>query len=408
MDLDDTLFGQIEELASEIHPRLVQLREFLHQIPELAFAEHETTKRLAEEVSALGMTPQTEQFDTGLIVEVSHPTSQSGPKQWICLRADIDAVDNSDGKPVLYASRRPGVMHGCGHDVHSCIMLGAMWVLDSLVRSDPANKLAALNIRVIFQPAEEVARGAEYMIEKGALDQADSVFALHVDPRLACGEVALAAGKITAICDELEIEIKGESGHAARPYETVDPIQAAAQLVNAVYVNVPRSVDPRHSVVVSFGHIAGGRSGNVIPEKVQLKGTIRCHDEEQRGRAIASIRQTCQGIAQASGLQIQANFGKFLPAVDNSERLFPAVEAACLDTVGDQNVKTIDLPSLGGEDFAYYQQHVDGFMVRIGSTSDTIGGAVLHNSMFDVDPETIRIGVSVVAKYAVLAATLSD
>ena len=389
----------IDQHVSAIFDNLVAFRQQLHQCPELAFDEVETTKLLREQVEAIGLVADFQRFDTGFVVDIEHrPNNETLPL--ICLRADIDAVNNSDEKNCKYKSKNPGAMHGCGHDVHSTILLGVLSVLANLKTS---NDFPAFRVRAIFQPAEETASGARYMMERSAINDADSIFALHVDPRLDCGTVAVESGPITAVCDELEVTIAGKSGHAARPYESIDPIQAAAQLISAVYTNVPRAVDPRKGIVVTFGSINGGNSPNVIPNEVVLRGTIRCHYDDQRLAGIASIRQTSEGVAKATDTDIDLRFGKHLPAVNNSADLYAIAREAAKQTVSENNVLPIELPSLGGEDFAFYQTEIEGFLIRVGSSSPKLGYPPLHSSRFDVEPDTIRVGVGLMTRCALLA-----
>jgi amidohydrolase len=338
-------------------------------------------------------------FATGFTVDLSSSTAEEKTPV-VCLRADIDAIENQDEKEVDYKSQNDGLMHGCGHDVHSSILAGTMIALHRIGQCDNP---PPFRVRAIFQPAEESGEGALYCIENGAIKDANSIFGLHVDPMLDCGTVAIRNEFITAICDEINIRIVGKSGHAARPFQCIDPIQAAAQLINAIYINVPRAVDAREGVVITFGQIHGGHSQNVIPNEVRLQGTLRCHHEEQRKLAIENIKRTIDGIAMGCGTEIELDFVKHLPAVNNSDRLLPIARRASIDAVGEENVKWIELPSSGGEDFAYYQQKIDGFMFRLGSSSAAIGKPPLHSSRFDVDPQSIRIGTEIMVKCALYA-----
>ncbi len=398
--LDPSIDEEIDRLSGEIFPTLVEFRKQLHRHPELAFQEFRTTETIANQLQNWGISPNREAFETGLTVELtSGSADESTPL--VCLRADIDAVENDDEKEVDYRSQNAGAMHGCGHDVHSSVLLGTMWSLNQLATTKPD---FPFRVRGIFQPAEEVARGAEYMIERGADRGSSSIFAIHVDPRLDCGSVAIADGMITAICDEIEIELEGKSGHAARPFETQDPIQAAAMLINALYVNVPRDTDARHGVVITIGQINGGNAGNVIPKTVKLAGTLRSHCEIQRKLAVEAIQRTCRGISEACATKITPKFGKWLPAVNNSSALLPMVEDVCHSTLGKENVKPIELPSLGGEDFAYFAtEEKHGFLIRVGSSSSDLGYPALHCSTFDVEPEVIGIGTRIMSKCALAA-----
>ncbi len=397
--LNSQFTKSIDQHINAIHSDLVAFRKCLHRIPELAFEEIETTRQLREQVELLGLNVDHEKFDTGFVVDVeNNPEGKSLPL--VCLRADIDAVNNSDEKECDYKSQNRGAMHGCGHDVHATILLGA---LSALAKQKNQPNSPEFHVRAIFQPAEENACGARYMMKLGTIDGADSIFALHVDPRLDCGVVAVQSGPITALCDEVEIVIEGQSGHAARPYESIDPIQAAAQLINAIYVNVPRSIDPRKGIVITFGSVDAGNSHNVIPNRCSILGTIRCHDAVQRQLGIESLRRTVDGIAKATNTKIELNLGKHLPAVNNSPQLYEIAHRAGVQTVGENNVIPIELPSLGGEDFAFYQTKIPGFLIRVGSSSPELGYPPLHSSRFDVEPDTIRVGVGLMTRCALLA-----
>jgi amidohydrolase len=290
-------------------------------------------------------------------------------------------------------------MHACGHDVHATCALGAALGLVSL--EQPPWPVA---FRVIFQPAEETAEGAREMIEAGALEDVSVIFALHADPTREVGFAGVRDGALTAHCDWLALSVRGRGGHAARPHESVDPIAAAAQLISAIYAFIPRSVDSQDPVVVTIGQIRGGYSPNVIPEEVDLEGTMRTLDPAVRHRAQERLRQLARGVAEASGAAIQLEFDEGLAAVYNHPAATAVLREAIVQAAGPRALQEIARPSMGGEDLAGYLEHVPGAMLRLGVRSEHVGGEPLHSPLFDVDERALTVGAKILACAVIEAA----
>lgn len=374
---------------------LVAVRRHLHAHPEVSGEEYETSRYLCQQLQDQGFEPQLGPGGRGLIVDNS-----VGKAGKIALRADIDALAIQDIKEVAYRSHREGVMHACGHDVHSTILLGALLALKELQAADQLPWLTP--VRGIFQPSEETATGAAEMVAVGALEGVQAIVGLHVDPTLTVGTVGLRSGVCTAHCDELEIVVTGRGGHAARPHDTADPIAAAAQLINSIYGTVPRAIDSQDSVVVSFGQIAGGMNSNVIPDQVRLQGTLRTLADEVRCRSKEKILQICRGIAESAGVCIKAEFQDGVDSVSNDELLTDLLRSAAIDFLGPAQVQAIPRPSMGSEDFSVYLKQVPGAMLRLGSTASGETGVPLHSASFDIDEQTIAMGIKIIARSAVI------
>ncbi len=379
--------------------RMVEVRRHLHMHPEPSGCEEQTTRylwRLLEEQRLdvrLG-------FDGRGVIADGFGRPGEDTSNRIALRADIDALRIQDQKQVEYCSSVPAVMHACGHDAHCAMVLGALWALGDLARGDKLPWPVA--VRGIFQPAEETCEGAKQMIEIGALESVSAIVAAHVDPTRPVGHIGLREGVLTANCDTMRIRITGRGGHAARPHETVDPIAAAAQLINAIYLFIPRVTDSQDALVVTIGQISGGDNPNVIPERVELHGTLRTLSNRVRKHAVKHIRQLAHGTGEMSHTKIDVQFHLALGSVVNKSKMTKLVRRAGLDALGPECLDEIPRPSMGAEDFAYYLDHVEGMMVRVGCASAAAGHSPLHTPLFDVDEEALRIGARVLARTAVL------
>ena len=378
--------------------QLVEVRRHLHAHPELSGEERETSLYLYQLLGELGFDVRMGPEGRGVLADGPH----DGQRPLVALRADIDALRIHDAKHVAYRSQRDGVMHACGHDAHTAVVFGA---LASLMELEQRGGLPwAVPLRGVFQPAEEISRGAREMIQVGALEQVGSILAVHVDPSRSVGRIGLRSGVLTASCDEMRVRLEGRGGHAARPHETSDPIAAAAQLISSLYQFIPRATDSQEAVVVTIGRIQGGDNANVIPEQVELQGTLRTLDSLVRQQTIDHIRRLAAGIGQVSQTQIEVEFGASCRSVRNDPRLTRLLEAAAAQVVGADNLERIARPSMGSEDFAYYLDHTPGAMIRLGCASSQAGGSPLHTPEFDVDERALAIGAKVLARAAVMAA----
>jgi len=397
MNLYDSWQQHLDALIQQQLPRMISLRRRMHTYPEPSGQEHETSFHLYQLLGDAGFDVRLGTEGRGVVAD-SRDRGASG-QGLFALRADIDALHVQDQTQVEYRSQRPGVMHACGHDAHTACVTGALLAVRQLQLEGALPW--PVSIRGILQPAEETSEGALEMIRGGGLEGVEAIAAAHVDPSRAVGRVGLRSGVLTANCDEMQIRILGRGGHAARPHESIDPITAAAQLINALYLHIPRVTDSQEAVVVTIGRIEGGQLANVIPEQVQLQGTLRTLDRRVRQQTIDHIRRLAAGVAQTSETRIEVGFGTSAPSVTNDAQVVHLLREAAARVVGGTQVDELGRPSMGSEDFAFYLEHLPGAMFRLGCASDQAGNWGLHSPMFDVDEAAIPIGARILARTAV-------
>ena len=371
----------------------------MHAHPELSGQEHDTSLYLYQRLSEHDFDVRIGPEGRGVVADQA-PGRQKPVNGLLALRADIDALRIHDQKKVEYQSQCRGVMHACGHDVHAAICFGTFMALHDLQQDDRLPW--PVNVRSIFQPAEETCAGAEEMIDAGALDDVQAILALHVDPTRRIGSIGVRDGVLTANCDAMTIRITGRGGHAARPHEATDPIAAGAQLINSLYMFVPRHTDSQDAVVITIGQISGAETQNIIPEWIELGGTLRTLDHQVRRRTIDHIRQLADGIGKMSSTDINVVFGVASGSVENDHHLVSIICQAANWMVGKNHIDEILRPSMGSEDFAFYLDHVPGAMFRLGCASDKVGQSPLHSPSFDVDEEALRIGARILCTSAIL------
>ncbi|MEM7311959.1 MAG: amidohydrolase [Planctomycetota bacterium] len=389
-----------DELDSIIDSRfgeMVEMRRHLHKNPEVSGEEFQTSLLLFRQLDKSGFHVQWGFEGRGLIADLDPPTSGDA-KDLFAIRADIDALRIQDEKDVPYRSCKKGVMHACGHDAHTTIGLAAVSAIGELHRKGKLSFQPRL--RGIFQPAEEICEGAAQMIQQGALRGVAAIIATHMDPSRRVGRIGIRPGVLTANCDHMLIEIHGRGGHAARPHEARDPISAAAQLIQWLYLQIPRVTDSQDAVVCTIGQIEGGHTANVIPETVHLQGTLRTLDHSVRERTMKHIERLANSVAEGTGTKISVEYGVGANAVENDPQLVDLITSAADRVLGDDSVEEIERPSMGSEDFAFYCKHVPAAMFRLGCTSDKIGGSPLHTPTFDIDEESLKIGAKIIAHSA--------
>ena len=371
----------------QLTTRVTTFRRQLHQQPELSGAELATTAYLSRQLAAAKIPHRLGRGKRGIITDIVPGSSASAPV--IALRADIDALPITEENRIAYCSQHPGVMHACGHDAHSAILLGTTLALHR------AGKLPVA-WRSIFQPAEETGCGAGDMVAQGAVKGVDAIIAFHVDPTLPVGHVSITPGPQSACCQDFVIEVRGRGGHGARPHNTVDPIAAAAQLVTLIYQAVPRQTDARDPVVITIGSIQGGHAPNIIPDVVRLKGTIRSFDQAVSDHARQTVERLCAGTARAFRAKIVPVFDRLLRGVINH----PAVTANCLESarslLGKDRVETDRRPSMGAEDFADYP--VPACMMLLGVKTPGRKITPLHTSTFNLDEKALGVGVRLLTR----------
>ncbi|KUP25185.1 amidohydrolase [Paenibacillus sp. DMB5] len=373
------------ELSAEaLGEQLTGIRRHLHRHPELSNEEYETTKYIASQLTQAGIKILDYGLATGVIAEIG--SGRSGPV--IALRADIDALPVQEETGAEYASLFPGKMHACGHDFHTAALLGAAYLLKQQEERLPGT------VRLLFQPAEEKAQGAQRVIASGALQEVRAVIGLHNKPDLPVGTIGITGGPLMAAADGFAVTVKGSGSHAAVPEAAVDPIVAAAHIVTALQSVVSRNVSPLHSAVVSVTQLHSGNSWNVIPEKAVLEGTIRTFDEAVRRDVLERFEQVASGVAAALGATAKVRWIEGPPPVINDEALAAlGIEAA--EALGYQAVKPV--PSPAGEDFAFYQREVPGLFVFVG----TSGSREWHHPAFNLDEQALPVAARFLADIAV-------
>jgi amidohydrolase len=368
---------------------LITFRRELHQNPELAYAEHRTTARLAEALSGAGLQPHVLPSGTGLYCDIG-----SGERV-VALRADIDALPLQDVKDVPYASAVAGVCHACGHDAHTTAVLGAALALAS------APELPG-RVRAVFQPAEEsVPGGALDAIDGGVLKDVERIFALHCDPKLETGRVGLRTGPITAACDRVDVQLSGPGGHTARPHRTVDLVYALGRVIADVPALLSRRADPRHGMSLVWGAVQAGVAANTIPQSGMLTGTVRMLDRDAWEAAEGLVTALIEEVATPTGATVEVRYEQGVPPVSNEAASTAALRAGVVAALGPEAVADTE-QSLGGEDFAWYLGHVPGALARLGVRvpASTEPYLDLHQPTFDIDERALAVGVRVLAHTA--------
>jgi amidohydrolase len=382
---------EIRQLAESIKGRVVEHFEHLHRHPELGWHEGNTAKYVEGVLEGLGFSPR-RVAGTGVRVDVD---ANSGLPLRI-VRADLDAIAAQEDTDLPYASERPGVMHGCGHDAHTAILLGVAELLTRVEKPLPRP------LRLLFQPAEEVdPSGARACVQEGALEGAGDIIGLHVWPQLASGTVGLREGVVTAAADRWECELRGPGGHAARPHETVDLIRLAAAAVSAV-VDVPRRhLDlVRHPTVVTVAKIHGGEVFNVIPDSLTFAGTMRTLSTEVRPMVAAQMEKLVRGICEPAGAEVHWSYHEGAPALENDSALSAQTRKLAVGLFGPEAVVAIDTASMGSEDFSHFTAHLPGLLLRLGCTPSGEQGHPLHSTRLVVDKNALPVGVSLLAALA--------
>lgn len=378
--------------VNDHHSELVGLRRRIHARPELAFAEYATTELILGRLEAARLRPRRLPSGTGAIVDVG-----SGPRT-VALRADIDALPLRDLKDVPYRSTVDGVCHACGHDAHTTIALGAALALAE------APALPG-RVRVIFQPAEERMGGAREVIAAGGLEGVERLYALHCDAHLGVGNVGLRVGAITAACDLVEVRLRGPGGHTARPHLTVDLVDTLARIATNTPGLLARQVDVRAGMSLVWGAIRAGEAPNTIPSEGILRGTVRVLDHAAWADAEKQVTSAVADVAAGTGASVEVGYERGVPPVINDETSVQLMRAAIAAELGE-NAITGTRTSMGGEDFAWYGEHVPVTMARLGVHGEHLSTVRdLHQGNFDIDERALGIGVRVLVSTALAALT---
>ena len=389
-----TLPGLHDEV-DEILPGLVADRRFLHENPELGFQEHKTAAFVVERLRALGVEDiRTGINQTGVTGLVKGTGDGPGKDRVALIRADMDALPIQEENDVDYRSQTDGVMHACGHDAHTAILLGVARTL--MGRRDQF----AGTVKLLFQPSEEMGPGGALgMIAEGVLEDphVDACFALHMAQEVPCGIVIVAPGPILAAPDGFTITIQGKGGHAAAPHRSIDPVVAGSMLVMALQTVVSRSVDPIESAVVTVGKFGAGEAFNVIPDTAVLGGTVRSFDPSVRDLAQQRITEICAGIAATTGTTVDLQYDRGYPATVNDARVVEVIREAAREVVGPERLISPP-PIMAGEDFSYFLLERPGAMFQVGTRNEDKGLVWgHHHPKFDIDEESLAVGVETMA-----------
>ena len=382
---------QVKQLASGMKEELIAIRRHLHANPELSFQEFNTMKFVAGKLKEFGIQPAEGVAETGLtaVIEGKNPSSKV-----IALRADMDALPIQELNQVPYKSQVDGVMHACGHDVHTASLLGAANILTALSSEFEGA------VKFIFQPGEEKSPGgASLMIKDGALKNPapTKIIGQHVMPLIDVGKVGFKKGMYMASTDELYVTVKGKGGHGAMPELNVDPVLIASHIIVALQQIISRNASPKTPTVLSFGKVIADGATNVIPGEVKLEGTFRAMDEKWRGEAHIRMKKMAEGIAESMGGHCEFTILKGYPYLENNPQLTELARNAAVSYLGADNVVDLDI-WMGGEDFAYYSQEIDASFYRLGVRNEARDiTSPVHTPTFDIDEDALEIGCGLMA-----------
>jgi amidohydrolase len=381
----------IFDLAHSLAPRLIEIRRHLHSHPELSGQEQKTAAYVAGVLSSCGLHIHEGVGKVGVVGEL---TGRGQDDRRLAIRTDMDALPIQERTGLDFASQMPGVMHACGHDVHTTVGLGTAMVLSQLGEPLPGN------IRFLFQPAEEIAKGAQWMVQDGVMTNVNAILSVHVFPSILAGKIGIRYGALTAAADDLEMTIIGESGHGARPHEAIDAIWIAAQVITSLQQAISRTQNPLRPVVLTIGQISGGRAPNVIADQVKLTGTVRSLHPETSAALPDWIEQIVSRVCATYGATYDFNYQRGVPSVQNDIALTQLLESSVTEVWGSNAVQLIPEPSLGAEDFSCYLQHAPGSMFRLGVGFADRPNHPLHHPQFEVDETAIVTGVITMATAA--------
>lgn len=390
-----TTVTDIRHDIDEIMPGVIADRRHLHQHPELGFQEFETARFVAERLQALGV----EDIRTGIAVTGVTGLirgSAPGTGKVVLLRADMDALPIQEENDVDYRSQNPGIMHACGHDAHTAMLLAVARLL--IERRDRF----AGTVKLVFQPAEEGGGGAKVMIDQGVLDdpKVDAAFGMHMAQEEPVGTISLRPGPIMAAADRFTMVVKGRGGHGAQPHLTIDPIVTGAHIVTALQTIVSREIDPLDPAVVTVGAFRAGEALNVIPDTAELRGTVRSFSPVVRDQLAKRIHEIAQGIATAMRASVEIDYKYGYPVTINNPEMTALVREVAQEVVGHDNV--LEAPMhMGAEDFSYFLERVPGCFFFVGSRNPDKGFIWgHHHPKFDIDEDAMAIGIETMTRVA--------
>jgi amidohydrolase len=390
-----SLLESIKKLSVESAAEVVTFRRHLHAHPELSYREINTARFVAEKLRAFGLAPQEGIATTGVValIEGNNPS-----KKIIALRADLDALPIQEINDVPYKSQNPGVMHACGHDVHTSSLLGTAKIISQLRGQFEGS------VKLIFQPGEEKnPGGASLMIRDGVLENPPpaSIIGQHVMPLLPAGKIGFREGKYMASSDEIYLKVIGKGGHGAAPELAIDPIVIASHIVIALQQVISRNASPRQPTVLTFGRIIGEGATNIIPDEVTIAGTFRALDEEWRASGLLKIEKMARQLAEGMGGRCEVEISHGYPYLENNPALTRRIRQSAEEYVGSENVVDMEV-ALGSEDFAYYSHRIPASFYRIGTGNPAKGiTSYVHTPTFNIDEDVLAIGPGLMAWMAV-------
>lgn len=384
----------IQNFIEEIESEFVEIRRHIHMNPELSNKEFMTTALIKEKLKEFDV----EILDIGAITGVVGLIRGKGKGKTIGIRADIDALPVSENTQVDYESQIDGVMHACGHDIHTTVLLGCAKVLSKFKHHLNGD------VKLIFQPAEEKGSGAKQLIGLGVLGnpKIDAIFGLHTWPEIPVGTVGVKYGTMMAAADSLNIKIFGKQTHAAHPHKGIDPLIIAMQVLNSLQTIVSREISPVNSAVLTIGQIIGGTAPNIIPGEVELKGTVRTIEDSVRKEMPKRIESLVKGIATAMRGEAEVVYEYQTGSVKASKEMVDLVVRSAGKSIGNENVRFLEKPSMGTEDFAYYLEQVPGVFFRLGTYNKEFGEEFpLHSPNIIFDDQCIKTGIKVMCSTAI-------
>ena len=370
-------------VPQDLYVRLVALRRELHRYPELSWQETRTAGVISKFLQSLDIQCRTNVAGTGIVADI--PGKTGAP--CVVLRADTDALPIQEETGLEFASVHDGIMHACGHDGHTTMLLGAAALL-SKEKDLPAP------VRLIFQPAEEKGNGAMAMIKEGVLDGAGLIFGGHLDRHYHPGTIIVSEGPVNASSDNFTIEIIGQGAHGARPHESIDAVVVGSLMIMALQTIVSREIDPARPSVVSVGQFHAGTAPNVIAGQAKLEGTVRAQDQAVRQQLLNSVRRIAESIAQLHGAKIHIAVAEGTPPLINHQEMASLARRAAIEAVGEANVLPLKTANMGAEDFSYYLEKIPGAYVRFGSQVPGREGYPAHSSKFDFDEKALAVGAA--------------
>lgn len=384
---------KLNDLWEKYYKKVYDIRHQIHMNPELGFEEYETSKLVASELEKLGIEVTKNVAKTGVVGLIKG----GYPGKTVAIRADMDALRINEEGDYEFKSKNPGVMHACGHDGHTASLLGVAMMLNEI-----KDELHG-NVKLIFQPAEEVEGGALPMIKEGVLEnpKVDAVFGGHLWGSIEEGKVAVKHGSMMASPDIFTIKIHGKGGHAGVPHASVDPVPIMAQVITELQTIVSRKNDPTNPLVISCCNVHSGECHNAIPTEALIQGTVRTLNNETRDFAEETIEKFVKGIVESQGASYEFEFIRQFPPLVNDKNMADVLEKAAKKIVGDENVFELATPSMGGEDFAFYTEKVPSSFVFVGMTKDVENPILHHNAKFAWEDKNMKNLAQTLAQVAI-------